>query len=537
MKKSKFLKFSSFLLIYLMFFSIFPVKPLIKVKAASPIPISGFQDLYVISAAQVENYSAIVTKRDKINEGDLGNMRVVVKNGSISENVDLNIENGTTQYIGMHNDVLYFIDKEKLVLQSVDIKDPKNIKQVALPSDLGIQVFGHLAISIDKYGVIWITNHEDSNNKQFVLKVENNKATVITLDSLGAIEYAHMLENSSFFIFKSSNNEGLAKIDHNNNINVYDIGKDFNIAADKNDGIWRYNTSSVEKLAINDKNQLAPIETYALDSSLGYYGITFDDHNNLWIKSYEGSKLLKLANGNITKYELDPVLDDFNLSFDKNDNLWLNFYEAGIIFELVQGNFIERYNYDSEKTGGYTELSIYDENNLILSTRGGYLSYNVTLVDQLYLNAYYSTLAAISNKTQKEINEARTAINSLKGTEASWAIGEFSKQVDQLQNSFLVNICNAISKAEANLSQADINAAKIAIDPDLPAEWRNSYSSAVDIIQQRLMKKLADAVDKAVASKLKADIDAASGLITDVKTASDPAIASWADAMQKRLQN
>lgn len=53
--------------------------------------------------------------------------------------------------------------------------------------------------------------------------------------------------------------------------------------------------------------------------------------------------------------------------------------------------------------------------------------------DIAYGNAYNALLNAQTTKTQKTIDTARTAIASLSGTGASWAIGEFSRQVDLIE--------------------------------------------------------------------------------------------------------
>jgi hypothetical protein len=155
--------------------------------------------------------------------------------------------------------------------------------------------------------------------------------------------------------------------------------------------------------------------------------------------------------------------------------------------------------------------------------------------DELYVNAYSKTVAAMSTKTQKSINEARLSIETLKGTGASWAIGEFSQQVDQVQHPILVNVVESINKAEATLKQADINLAKESIDPELPAEWRNSYSSATDIIQQKLMQNVIAVINRANENGFKGDIATASALVEEVKTSNDSNIVSWAEAIKKKL--
>lgn len=150
-------------------------------------------------------------------------------------------------------------------------------------------------------------------------------------------------------------------------------------------------------------------------------------------------------------------------------------------------------------------------------------------VDQLYRIAYKASNNAVNLCTQQAINDARKAINNLKGTGASWAIGQLSGQVDKAQNKILINIITSIKKAENSLKQEDINKAKIAIDPNMPDNWKNSYSSAIDSIQNKLIKKATDAYKKAKETQLKVDIDNANLLILDIKKSNSNAIVKWAN--------
>jgi hypothetical protein len=150
-------------------------------------------------------------------------------------------------------------------------------------------------------------------------------------------------------------------------------------------------------------------------------------------------------------------------------------------------------------------------------------------VDEIYANAYTATDNAMNIKTQKSINEARIAIEALIDTGADWAIGEFSKQVDQVQNPFLVKIIDAINKAEQTGKQEDINAAKASIEPELLQIWKNSYSSAIDKIQQELMKQLVDAYYNAALTDLSSDIENVEVILAEVKLASNTDIGDWAE--------
>jgi hypothetical protein len=161
---------------------------------------------------------------------------------------------------------------------------------------------------------------------------------------------------------------------------------------------------------------------------------------------------------------------------------------------------------------------------------------SLTAADQLYINAYDATTNSINKKTQKSINDARAAIIQLQGTGAQWAIGEFSRQVDQIQHPILVKIVEAIKLAEINPIQANVNSAKASIDGELPQIWRNSYSSAVDVIQQGTIKKAVEAYNKAIKTQDQIDIDMAFEKINELITAKDNTVTEWASIIKRQLE-
>ena len=151
----------------------------------------------------------------------------------------------------------------------------------------------------------------------------------------------------------------------------------------------------------------------------------------------------------------------------------------------------------------------------------------------LYAKAYSTVQNAISAKTQKSINAARIAVEALKGTSAYWAVKEFSSKIDTLQQPILVKVNRAIEKAQGSLKQADIDAARAAMDPDLPDKFKASYITTIDELQEKLMSNAISAHNKAVQSGSQGDISAEKALIADLETAADPAIVTWA----KNLKN
>ncbi len=163
---------------------------------------------------------------------------------------------------------------------------------------------------------------------------------------------------------------------------------------------------------------------------------------------------------------------------------------------------------------------------------------NPAHINQLYKDAYDATQNAISNRSQYSINLAREAIIKLKGTSVeSWAMTEFSKQVDTVQHPYLVKIVNSINKAEESLLQRDIDEARLTIDKDLPDVWRYSYSSGIDKIQQRMMDTAEDLLDKAKASNQEEDIQAAKEMLLDISTASNNDISRWAMNLLSHISN
>lgn len=155
--------------------------------------------------------------------------------------------------------------------------------------------------------------------------------------------------------------------------------------------------------------------------------------------------------------------------------------------------------------------------------------------DELYLNTYSSIKTAMTNKTQKSINNARTAIASLSGTGASWAIGEFSHQIDLIQQPILVKIVTSITTAQNNPTQANVNSAKAAIDPDLIDVWRNSYNSAVDKIEQGIINNAVDAFNTAKLSNSPNDISIAWNKINEIKTSTDNNVMNWANDFAEQI--
>jgi hypothetical protein len=185
------------------------------------------------------------------------------------------------------------------------------------------------------------------------------------------------------------------------------------------------------------------------------------------------------------------------------------------------------------KKYGQTVIAILSAAIITSAVGTAHIKAGALTLDQLYVETYNQTVNARNVRTQMAINQARIAIESLRGTGAEWAIGEFSKQVDQVQHPFLVTIVDAITKAQKSIRQADINAARAAIDPDLPQIWKNSYSSALDQAQETLMKQLITACSLAVQDNTAGNKEKVMLLIDELKTALNPDIGAWAEEIAK----
>lgn len=145
----------------------------------------------------------------------------------------------------------------------------------------------------------------------------------------------------------------------------------------------------------------------------------------------------------------------------------------------------------------------------------------------LYKNAYDATEAALNIKKQKEINNAREAINLMPNKLYS-AKCEFSKQVDSVQQPILQEIVQAIESAKETEAQQDINRARATIPDELPSTWKSSYSSAIDEIQNKVITKVEDSISNAKKTRNRKDINLANELIESVKnTDNDETIQKW----------
>lgn len=139
-------------------------------------------------------------------------------------------------------------------------------------------------------------------------------------------------------------------------------------------------------------------------------------------------------------------------------------------------------------------------------------SENKILNEELYNKAYEVTIKAVNEKNQSLINEARVAVEDLKG-KVDWAIGEFSKQLDNVQNEIIIDIVEKIDMAKIAQTQGAVNNARNSITDDIPELWRRGFEYDLDKVQQKIIYQTLEAVLEAKESKTEEDINNAGELL------------------------
>lgn len=161
----------------------------------------------------------------------------------------------------------------------------------------------------------------------------------------------------------------------------------------------------------------------------------------------------------------------------------------------------------------------------------------------LYKTAYEAVKKAQDKKTQETINEARKAITALEDTDASWAIGEFSKQTDVIQQGlfeeFMSILYDKLEQRVESLSVAQINRARELVLSFDTYEGNKAYtptwSTAVDFYQNAKIKTADTAVTAAINSKLQADIEKAKELLTELKGINSEDVKKWVNIKEGEL--
>jgi len=163
-----------------------------------------------------------------------------------------------------------------------------------------------------------------------------------------------------------------------------------------------------------------------------------------------------------------------------------------------------------------------------------------TIAAKLYEFAFNAITETQKKETQPQINVARGTIKELQSTEAEWAMGEFSKQVDIVQQKLFERFLAILGKSQKTLAQADINEATTYIkmfltNSDTLTYVDNGWSQAVDIVQQKLIDKAETAVRKAQKTRAQTDIDEATRLLNELSTSTNKDVVNWVEAILKEL--
>ncbi len=146
--------------------------------------------------------------------------------------------------------------------------------------------------------------------------------------------------------------------------------------------------------------------------------------------------------------------------------------------------------------------------------------------NQLYEKAFTEVSNCKNSDTQQSINNARDAVSSLKGSGASWAIGEFSKQVDGVQQKLFEEFMGILFEKNGfpikEVSQEKINRARELVNEFATYNgnkpYVSSWSSAVDKVQKYRMDQTRVFLDEAKKFKNEATINQAKTHIIELLT-------------------
>ncbi len=165
--------------------------------------------------------------------------------------------------------------------------------------------------------------------------------------------------------------------------------------------------------------------------------------------------------------------------------------------------------------------------------------------DVLYANAFNAVNTCQNSNTQQSINHARGTIEALNGTSASWAIGEFSKQTDVVQQKLFEEFMGLLftknNEPKPRVPQTDINRSKdlvISFDTyEGNKPYTASWSSAVDKYQQMILEEIAKLVSTAESTKKSADIESAKNGINILLTAkNNQGVINFANSLMTRVK-
>lgn len=392
--------------------------------------------------------------------------------------------------------------------------------------------------------VEWVQLKCTKNGKNENILINKN-GTIVNATALGLTD-----DRDAYFTIKTidakgnlitsqlfDDNEYILKVSTDGTLDKFDLRTDLTIS--KNVNMNDKVISSIEDMMVDENENI-----------VGYINERDKDYQNyirdIGVFKIEGSKVTLIK-------KLDKNLENFYLNQnrfikDNNNNLW-------VVTGGKDENYLNKFNSSYELEPKFalsrevSELDIYDDNNIIVSSSIGYgfirrpVTSNMT--DELYKTAYDSTMAAINNKNQESINKARKEIIPLLYVCYPYA-NEFSKQVDRVQQQLFENFINVLfdkngmKKSYSNVTQEELNTARKLVNSfatcDDNKPYVASWSSGIDEFQQYKIQLANNSVEAYEKSKTDDAKNKATEAVNELLRVQDNnTVLNFAKALEKRL--
>lgn len=174
----------------------------------------------------------------------------------------------------------------------------------------------------------------------------------------------------------------------------------------------------------------------------------------------------------------------------------------------------------------------------------------LTGVDAIYKKAYDDTIVAVNSGKQKDINVARSSIDSLKqALPNSTYPSTFSSMLDKVQGPIYSDIVRGIlslkEKVDSGsyIDQASVNNLRTLClgdlnddSDDIPSRLYNSgWSQGIDELQQSIINRAHNLFKVASTEKTEESVNNARVVIDDLKTSVSKGIVDWAKSLEDNL--
>lgn len=166
--------------------------------------------------------------------------------------------------------------------------------------------------------------------------------------------------------------------------------------------------------------------------------------------------------------------------------------------------------------------------------------------NELYKDAYNLMTKALEERTQQSVNAARKAINLLIGTDAGWAVGEFSKQVDTVQEELFVRFMSIIyyegtTYRKESLTIDEINEARALVNDFSTYEGNKAYittwSSVVDNYIQVHISDFNQYYDTLLRYPVKKNKDTATRFLNEIAgIKNNESVAAFVNTMRQQVE-